>query len=373
MTMVRVVIGDIFESGAQTLVNTVNTVGVMGKGVALGFKERFPEMYVDYRKRCELGQVRLGQPYLYRRAKEPWILNFPTKEHWRAVSRLDDIIRGLEFLNEHYHQWGITSIAVPPLGCGQGQLEWRVVGRTLYRYLRKLDIAVELYAPYGTPKDQLLLSFLEQPTMSGQANLPRRVEPAWVALVDILARIEHEPFHRPVGRTIFQKIAYFATESNIPTGLEYEKGSYGPYAPYLKRLVTVLVNNGLIREEQKGRMFSVKVGPTYQDAASTYLNEIRSWNETSERIADLFMRMTTDQAEVAATVHFAAKTLASRLKNTPDESEVLVEVMQWKHRRRPPLNEAEVALAIRNLNILGWLNARPSSHLPLDEEALLDV
>ena len=371
--MVKVVVGDILESKAQTLVNTVNTVGVMGKGVALAFKEHFPDMYEDYRKRCALGLVKLGRPYLYRRTAAPWILNFPTKEHWRSVSRLEDITRGLEYLKEHYREWGITSLAVPPLGCGQGQLEWRVVGRTLYRYLKQLDIEVELYGPHGTPRDQLQSSFLEQPVQSEQAGMPRRVEPAWVALVDILARIEKEPFHRPIGRTIFQKIAYFATESGIPTGLRHEKGSYGPFAPNLKRLVTVLVNNGLIREEQKGRMFLVRVGPTFQDAQRTYENEIKQWDEPAERIADLFMRMTTDQAEVSATVHFAAKILASRRKEKPSEAEVLAEVMQWKHRRRPPLNETEVALAIRNLNVLGWLHAKPSADLPLNEEALLDV
>lgn len=371
--MVNVVVGDIFESGAQTLVNTVNTVGVMGKGVALAFKENFPDMYEDYRHRCDLGLVKLGRPYLYRRTTIPWILNFPTKEHWRSVSRLEDIIHGLEYLKEHYRGWNITSLAVPPLGCGQGQLEWRVVGRTLYRYLKQLDIEVELYAPYGTPRNQLQSSFLDQSRQAEQVGIPRRIEPAWVAVVDILARIEKEPFHRPVGRTIFQKIAYFATESGIPTGLEHEKGSYGPFAPNLKRLVTVLVNNGLIREEQRGKMFSVRVGPTFEDAQRTYEDEIKQWDEPAERIADLFMRMTTSQAEVAATVHFAAKILKSRNNDRPSESEILAEVMQWKHRRRPPLNETEVALAIRNLNVLGWLHAKPSADLPLNEEALLDV
>jgi O-acetyl-ADP-ribose deacetylase (regulator of RNase III)/uncharacterized protein YwgA len=371
--MVRVVVGDIFESKAQTLVNTVNTVGVMGKGLALAFKEQFPDMYDDYRKRCESGMVKLGKPYLYARTATPWVLNFPTKEHWRSVSRLEDITRGLEYLVEHYREWGITSLAVPPLGCGQGQLEWRIVGRTLYRYLKQLDIEVELYAPYGTPQDQLRSSFLEPSTDLEHVSAPKRVIPAWVALVDILARIEQEPFHRPVGRTIFQKIAYFATESGIPTGLEHERGSYGPFAPNLKRLVTVLVNNGLIQEVQEGRMFAVRVGPTFKDAQRSYEKEIKDWDESIERIADLFMRVTTDQAEIAATVHFAAKILVARNKGRPSEAEVFAEVMQWKHRRRPPLKETDVALAIRNLNILGWLHAKPSADLPLNEEALLDV
>ncbi len=371
--MIKVVVGDIFKSSAQTLVNTVNTVGVMGKGVALGFRERFPDMYEDYKKRCEAGEVKLGIPYLYRRTHLPWILNFPTKEHWRSVSRLDDVIQGLKHLAKHYRDWGITSLAVPPLGCGQGQLEWRVVGRTLYRYLKEFDIFVELYAPFGTPSDQLQMAFLEEEaSLNEDINVPSRIEPAWVALVEILAKIEKEPYHRPVGRTIFQKIAYFATEFGIPTKLHHERSSYGPFAPTMKRLVTVLVNNGLIKEEHKERMFNVRVGPTFGDARSSYRREIDQWSEITERLADLFMRMTTDQAEIAATVHFAAQLLCTRNKRKPSESEVLAEVMHWKQKRRPPLNEHEVALAIRNLNMLGWLDAAPSIDLPLKEEAILD-
>lgn len=145
--MITVRVGSLFESNAQTLVNTVNCVGVMGKGIALEFKQRFPKMYRDYEERCRAKQVRLGQPYLFKDLVGPWVLNFPTKDHWRSVSRLQDIIAGLEYLKRHYRAWGITSLAVPPLGCGHGGLEWRVVGQTLYRHLSELGIPVELYAP----------------------------------------------------------------------------------------------------------------------------------------------------------------------------------------------------------------------------------
>ena len=144
--MITVRISDIFESSAQTLVNTVNCVGVMGKGIALEFRKRFPEMHEDYVQRCKAGKVKLGQPYLYQSLTPPWILNFPTKDHWRSVSRLQDIVAGLQYLQVHYREWGITSLAVPPLGCGQGQLEWRVVGPTLYRHLKQLGIPVDLFA-----------------------------------------------------------------------------------------------------------------------------------------------------------------------------------------------------------------------------------
>jgi len=375
--MITVLIGDLFQSKAQTWVNTVNCVGVMGKGVALEFKNRFPDMYGDYVKQCEAGQVRLGEPYLYRCLMPPWILNFPTKDHWRCVARLQDIIRGMEHLERHYQEWGITSLAVPPLGCGQGQLEWRVVGPTLYRHLSRLDIPIEIYAPFGTPHEELQPTFLGQAAQApevGTGSTPGyRLEPAWIALVAVLDRIEREPYHWPVGRVTFQKIAYFATESGIPTGLRYQRGSFGPYAPDLKRRITSLVNNGLICEEQRGRMFAVKVGQTFSDARRAYQAEINQWLPVIEKIADLFMRLNTDQAEIAATVHFASRELAGDPSHAPAETDVLHQVMAWKQKRRPPLNENEVARTIRNLNMLSWLGVQASADLPISEEEMLNV
>lgn len=137
--MVTLVTGNLFASEAQTLVNAVNCAGVMGKGIALAFKRRFPEMFADYAARCQRGEVRLGEPYLYRGAALPWILNFPTKRHWRPASRLEDIIAGLACLEAHYRTWGITSLAVPALGCGAGQLDWNAVRPVLYDALSQLD------------------------------------------------------------------------------------------------------------------------------------------------------------------------------------------------------------------------------------------
>lgn len=372
--MVKVIMGDIFESQAQTLVNTVNCVGVMGKGVALEFKKRFPDMFKDYVKRCEAKQVRLGRPYLFKRMFPPSILNFPTKDHWRSVSRLQDIVEGLLYLQQHYKEWGITSLAVPPLGCGHGQLEWRVVGPTLYRHLKAIDIPVELYAPFGTPHEELQISFLDKSKdMTSRNVVPYKIGPAWVAVVEVLKRIEEEPFHWPVGRTTFQKIAYFATECGIPTGLKYQRGSYGPYAPALKERITALVNNGLVQEEQLGRMFAIRVGQTFPDARKAYEPQIREWEPIIDKIADLFMRMNTQQAEVAATVHFAAQEAKARPEEKPTEKEVLDTVMKWKQKRRPPLDEKEVAMTVRNLNMLSWIGATASNELPITEEDILHV
>lgn len=371
--MVTVRVGNLFEAKAQTLVNTVNCVGVMGKGIALEFKKRFPEMYRDYEECCKNGDVKLGRPYLFKDLVGPWILNFPTKDHWRAVARLQDIIDGLEHLKEHYREWGITSLAMPPLGCGQGQLEWRVVGPSLYRHLSDLDIPVELFAPHGTPEGELSPGFLAQsPTKSlvGAASLSgSRVNPAWVVLVEILARISREPYHWPVGRTTFQKIAYFATESGLPTGFNYERGSYGPHARGFKAVITNLVNQGLIEENKFGRMFRVKPGPTFADARQLCADNLARWEEIVDRVADLVLRMQTRDAEIAATVHYAAKALAGHTGTKPQEIAVVREVMRWKQKRQPPFNRDEVSTAIRHLNVLGWLDLLPSQELdPTDEE-----
>ncbi len=165
--MVKVLIGDIFQSNAQTLVNEVDCVGRMAKGIALEFKKRFPDVYRDYLRRSRAKDVKLGQPYLLLRVLQPWVLNFPTKENSRSAAQLRDIVRGLEYLERHYREWGITSLAVPPLGCERGQPDWRMDGPVLYHHLKRLSIPVELYAPSETPQEELQPTYLEH-TMLGE-------------------------------------------------------------------------------------------------------------------------------------------------------------------------------------------------------------
>jgi O-acetyl-ADP-ribose deacetylase (regulator of RNase III) len=376
MATITVRVGDLFASHAQTLVNTVNTVGIMGKGIAHAFRERFPKMFEDYADRCARGEVKLGEPYLYRQLIGPWIINFPTKGHWRAVSKLSDIVKGLEYLVAHYKEWRITSIAVPPLGCGNGQLDWNVVGPTLYRYLSELDIPVELYAPAGTPDEQLTKEFLTRPNSTAASGEPLRIVgthlPAGqVAIAAVVSRILREPYHWPIGRVIFQKIAYFLTVSDIPTGLYYERSSYGPFAKELKPVIARLENHGILREQKRGNMFWIDIGPTYKDARNLYIDKLKKWQESIERVADLFLRVPrTGDAEIAATVHFAARDLKRRIRDLPTEQMVLQEVLEWKARRRPPLRPREVAETVRNLALLDWIEVKPSFELPVEEDEL---
>ena len=156
----KVLIGNMFDSSMKTLVNTVNCVGVMGKGVALEFKKRFPEMYKEYARLCDQKQVLPGKPYFYQDLCGTSILVFPTKDHWRSPSKLKYIVDGLDWFVQNYQNYNITSIAFPPLGCGNGGLTWDVVGPIMYEKLYSLPIDVEIYAPYGTKTEQLSKSFL---------------------------------------------------------------------------------------------------------------------------------------------------------------------------------------------------------------------
>jgi len=375
--MVNIFSGDLLESKAQTLVNTVNCVGIMGKGIALQFKERFPEMFKDYMDRCKCNEVKLGKPYLFKKLFPPWILNFPTKDHWRSVSKLEDIIHGLSYLIRHYKEWGITSLAVPPLGCGYGQLEWKIVGPTLYRYLSQLDIPVELYAPHGTPQNEMAIEFLTQKgkteVYADRKQSSDKIKPAWIAMVEILYRIEQEPYHWPVGRTTFQKIAYVVTREGLDTGLNYQRASYGPFSPEVKNLITRLVNNGLIQEKRLGKMFAVEVGPTFYDARKSWFDDLKKWEPVIDKATDLFMRLHTKQSETVATVLFVADQLSKINNANPSETDVLDEVMKWKQKRRPPLEEGEVAYTIRNLAALRWLQVKSSPQLPIPREELAEV
>ena len=359
---VTIVSGDLLRSRKQALVNTVNTVGVMGKGIALAFKKRYPEMFGDYVQRCERGEVTLGRPYVVA-AEDHLIVNFPTKGHWRAVSRLADIVAGLEYLEAHYKEWGITSIAVPPLGCGNGQLEWDVVGPTLVRHLARLDIPVELYAPAGVAVDGNQMALLE-----AEPTTQRRVPAEWLAIVAVLDRLQRQPYHWPVGRILFQKLAYFATEAGIPTGLEFTRGSYGPFAGEMKRRIAQLQNNGLAVEASRGKMLEVRVGPTYGDAVAHARDRMEPYRAAVERTVDLMARMDTRSAEVAATVHYIAVETERKTGVRPTVSDVIAGFDAWKPGK---FTTEEVVDAIALLCMRDWARiAVDEAAEPLVEQRL---
>ncbi len=366
--MFRARIGDLFESQAQTLVNTVNCVGVMGKGVAEQFKKRFPAMFEDYKSRSDRKAVQLGEPYLYRDSSGVQIVNFPTKDHWRSPSRLADIERGLDYLAAHIAKWRIASVALPPLGCGNGGLEWAEVGPLIYSKLHALPIDIEVYAPYGTPKQQLTKEFLSAPsqmTLDGKGRKHERLRPEWVVLMEVLRELEAQPYANPVGRTIFQKISYVVTEMGVPTGFQFGKGSYGPFSGDVKLALHDFANRNWLHEQQLGRMIALRVAPQYTKDRNQYKEEIGLYQRKIDKAVDLFSRIKgTEQAEEVMTVFFAARQLKAKRNGEATEQDLQDYILDWKKSWRTYEKKEAVASAIRNLILLGWLQLKLSQDMP---------
>jgi uncharacterized protein YwgA len=230
--------------------------------------------------------VRLGEPYLYEDKSGAKILNFPTKDHWHSASRLRDIEQGLNYLAEHYKAWGITSLSMSPLGCGNGGLEWSEVGPLIYRKLHGLPIDVEVFAPYGTPSTELKMDFLAAPaqlSLEGKGRRHEKMNPGWVTLIEVLKELEDQPYAPPVGRTIFQKICYVVTELGVPTGFEFGKGSYGPFSADVKPALHDLANRNWLQEMPLGRMVALRVGEQFEKERSKHLADIEKHRKTIDK------------------------------------------------------------------------------------------
>jgi len=193
MTIIQYQKGNIFDSKAHVIVNTVNCKGVMGKGLALDFKQRYPAMFTTYQQECRTGKLRIGRPTLYR-ASTPWILNFPTKNDWRLPSKLEYLEKGLEYVVATYKQDGIKSIAFPKLGAQNGHLSWDDVGPLMAKYLSQLDIDAYVYIAEGDTEYQVQCDKAKDPIWEQFNELARSIE-----------RLQHEVGLRPRQAT---KIAH---------------------------------------------------------------------------------------------------------------------------------------------------------------------
>jgi len=367
--MFKALIGDLFSTDKQTLVNTVNCVGIMGKGIAQEFKKRYPGMFDDYVLRCSRKEVRLGEPYPFYGPAGLIIINFPTKDHWRSPSRLADIERGLDYFLRHYVEWGVKSAALPPLGCGNGGLKWAEVGPLIYEKLHGLEIDVEVYAPYGTSPLELTPEFLGRPfqlELESKGGKHEKLNPEWVVLMDVLRELEKQPYANAVGRTIFQKICYVMTEMGVETRFQFNKGSYGPFAGDVKQALHEFANRNWLREERLGRMLALRVTPQYEIERSKFQETLRRHERKITKAVDLFSRMkNTEQAEEVFTVLFASRQLR---KAHPDqelaERQLFDYILTWKKGWRTDQKKKAVASAIRNLVMLGWMRLRYSDSLP---------
>lgn len=156
--MIKFLQGDLLQSDAEALVNTVNTVGVMGKGIALQFKNQYPKNYKLYKEACKKGELKVGEVLVVKDGdilREKYIVNFPTKEHWRSPSEIAYIQQGLEALKESIKDYNIKSIAIPPLGCGNGGLDWTVVKPMIVDALGEIGVDIYVYEPNAQIKSIL--------------------------------------------------------------------------------------------------------------------------------------------------------------------------------------------------------------------------
>lgn len=363
-------IGNMFESSAQTLVNTVNCVGVMGKGIALDFKNKYPAMFKEYTQLCSQNKVKPGVPYYYSDLLGCSVINFPTKDHWRSPSKLSYIKDGLDWFRNNYQQLGITSIAFPPLGCGNGGLPWSIVGPLMYKMLADLPIYIEIYAPFGTNPEQLSIDYLKQngaesgEELIGIKNIP--FNKYWLLILYVVQQLNHAQYSLNVGRTIFQKVCYILTRAGIPTGFNFAEGSYGPYANEVNHAVLALSNANLMTERQLGRMIETVVAPTFKLPENMFTSDELN---RANRAIDLLTRIkSTDHAEMVATVLFSYDELSAKSSAVKD-IDILNHVLSWK-RRWKDNKEFEICNTIISLSSLGWMNPIPSDELSLFDEDL---
>lgn len=230
--MLKYTTGNLLNADVEALVNTVNCVGVMGKGIALQFKRAFPENFGAYRRACDAGEVRPGRMHVFETtslANPRLVINFPTKRHWRGNSRLEDIESGLKALVAVIRERGIRSIGIPPLGCGLGGLDWRVVRPMIEEAMKEVpETEVFLFEPAGAPAaDQMSVG-----TTRPQLTVARAL---FLQLME-----EYQRFNYRLTLLEIQKLAYFLQEAGEPLRLRYEKGHYGPYAQNLNKVLEAL-------------------------------------------------------------------------------------------------------------------------------------
>lgn len=349
-------IGNIFESKANTLVNTVNCVGVMGKAVAYEFKKRYPAMYKEYVLLCKQGKVVVGKPYCYRVDNEMSIINFPTKDHWRSPSKLSYIIDGLNWFVKNYKSLNIVSVAFPALGCGNGGLPWSVVGPLMYNKLKSLPIDVEIYAPYGTTAEQITEKYLcdnyiDVEEMTFDKNRIS-INKYWYLILYVIKQLNNDVYSLNVGRTIYQKICYLLTYVGLPMGFEFKKANYGPYSSQAKQALFSLSNANLISERSLGKMVEMVVNIDFKLNESNYSNdELYKTN----RVYDLMSRIKcNEQAEIIATIIYAFEQLSNK-NNNVTEKMIYEYVISWKPHWKGD-KDNKILNLISELACLDWIH-----------------
>lgn len=341
--------GDILKADAEALVNTVNCVGVMGRGIALQFRKEYPESYEEYRAACERKELHTGMVLIYERhslLKPHYIINFPTKQHWKGKSKIEYIDAGLKALIEEVRARSIRSIAIPPLGCGLGGLNWDDVRPRIEKAFRDIsEVQVLLYEPAGAPIAAKMAKAKKVPQLtSGRAAL--------LGLMQRYLRAVMDPF---ISLLEIHKLMYFMQESGETLRLRYKKGLYGPYAENLRHVLSHIEGHFISGygdgADRPGTQIELK--PVITDKVEAFLADHPATQARFERVVDLIEGFETAFGmELLSTVHWVAHYEAA---TTADEA--VAKTYAWNDRKQM-FQEAHIRLAWEVLHSKGWLNQK---------------
>jgi O-acetyl-ADP-ribose deacetylase (regulator of RNase III) len=345
--MIEHVHGNILEANVEALVNTVNTVGVMGKGIALQFRQAFPDNYQAYRVACKHKNVKPGHILVFDtgRFENPrFILNFPTKRHWKGKSTIKDIEAGLDDLVRAVHRYEIRSIAIPPLGCGNGGLDWSEVRPRIERAVSRLrGVKVLLFSPTGAPAPE---------EMTVRTGPPRMTDGRASILGTMLAYAE--PGYR-LSLLEIQKLAYFLQEAGERLRLDFVKGQYGPYAEALNRVLQRIEGHFIRGYGDRSGDSSVRVLPEGESSAREYLSHKPETRKRIERVVELIEGFETPRGlELLATVDWLAKE-DDRVRLDPEGA--VMAVHAWSNRKRAAFPRPQILIAWQQLSERGWLGS----------------
>ena len=348
--MIRKVRGDLLDADVQALVNTVNTVGVMGRGVALQFKQAFPESFKAYKKACEEGKVRLGEVFVFDLGglQNPrYIINFPTKKHWRGKSRYEHIEQGLEALVAEIQRLEIESIALPPLGCGLGGLDWNQVYHLIEVALQPLmNVEVLVYEPAGPPAAEKMKTRTSRPSMT----------PGRAALLVLMKQYLEPLMDEAITLLEIHKLMYFMQEAGEPLKLKYVKGVYGPYAQNLHHVLE-RIEGHFIAGYGDGREAPGKVIEYKPDAvreAEAFLAARQDTQARFGRVGQLISGFETPYGmELLASVHWVATQENEKARNRPQPA--VAQVHAWSDRKRRMFIAGHIVAAWTRVKEQNWL------------------
>jgi O-acetyl-ADP-ribose deacetylase (regulator of RNase III) len=317
---------NILNIKAEALVNSVNLAGVMGKGIALAFRETFPENYKLYRKACEVKEIDIGKIFVTETGQffPKYIINFPTKKHWRLPSKYEWIDAGLRSLKEWLRENEIKSIAIPPLGSGNGKLDWTRIKVMILDALKEFENKLEIVVL--EPSEQ----FETKPSL---AKTDAKLTPARAMLLYIMSRYQVMGYE--INLLVVQKIAYILQRLGEPLRLRFEKGYYGPFAynllPVLKAMKPYYINFKSLDNAKPSTVLKQNQSTIKEVEEYVEINLTKDQKDHLKKTLDLIKDFETPFGlELLGTVDY----IFTQENRILESKEVLGEIKNWTNRKK---------------------------------------